>query len=225
MVGAGITFSLGQWQLARADQKEQMQASLMSQRNKNPFDNSGLLSLPQPLGQIDHPVVLKGTWQVQATVFLDNRPMSGKVGFYVVTPLKLTGRDESVLVQRGWAPRNFLDRSNLPPVDTPAGEVTVSGRIAPSPGKLYEFRGVEQGRIRQNLDLAAFRAEWGVRLVPVSVVQTDAASGGLLRNWPEPATGAEKHWGYAFQWFGLCGLIVLLYVWFQIVRRFLIPSR
>ena len=35
--------------------------------------------------------------------------------------------------------------------------------------------------------------------------------------------GVDKHYGYAFQWFGLCGLIALLYVWFQIVRRFIRP--
>jgi surfeit locus 1 family protein len=32
------------------------------------------------------------------------------------------------------------------------------------------------------------------------------------------ASGVEKHHGYAFQWFGLSGLISLLYVWFQIVQ-------
>jgi len=36
-------------------------------------------------------------------------------------------------------------------------------------------------------------------------------------------TGVDKHYGYAFQWFGLCGLMALLYVWFQIVRRFIRP--
>jgi surfeit locus 1 family protein len=50
------------------------------------------------------------------------------------------------------------------------------------------------------------------------------ASEGLLRDWPQAGSGIEKHHGYAFQWFGLSALIALLYVWFQIVRRF-IPRR
>jgi surfeit locus 1 family protein len=41
---------------------------------------------------------------------------------------------------------------------------------------------------------------------------------GLLRQWPEPAADVQKHYGYAFQWFALCALILGLYVWFQIVR-------
>jgi len=39
-----------------------------------------------------------------------------------------------------------------------------------------------------------------------------------LREWPQPVAGVEKHYGYAFQWFGLGALITMLYVWFQIVR-------
>ncbi|MEY2953531.1 MAG: hypothetical protein RLZZ401_1618, partial [Pseudomonadota bacterium] len=42
---------------------------------------------------------------------------------------------------------------------------------------------------------------------------------GLSREWPEPSLGIEKHYGYAFQWFGLCGLIAALYVWFQLIPR------
>ena len=36
--------------------------------------------------------------------------------------------------------------------------------------------------------------------------------------WPEPAADVQKHYGYAFQWFALCALILGLYVWFQLIR-------
>jgi surfeit locus 1 family protein len=72
--------------------------------------------------------------------------------------------------------------------------------------------------------LAALRAKTGWPLLEVTVVQTGAPSEGLLREWPQPATGVEKHYGYAFQWFGLSALITLLYVWFQIVRRNTTPK-
>jgi surfeit locus 1 family protein len=99
---------------------------------------------------------------------------------------------------------------------TPAGVVSVAGRMAPPPSKLYEFAGAEQGRIRQNLDLTAFSAETGLALLPVSLLQTGVASEGLLRDWTPPNTGVDKHHGYAFQWFALCALLVGLYAWFQI---------
>jgi surfeit locus 1 family protein len=40
----------------------------------------------------------------------------------------------------------------------------------------------------------------------------------LLRDWPKPATDVHKHYGYAFQWFALSALTVILYVWFQVLR-------
>jgi surfeit locus 1 family protein len=95
--------------------------------------------------------------------------------------------------------------------------VTVSGRIAPAPSKLYAFDGADTGPIRQNLDLLAFRAETGLPLLEGSVQQTGAPSEGLLRDWPVPASSADKNYGYAFQWWALCGVIFLLYVWFQFI--------
>ena len=40
----------------------------------------------------------------------------------------------------------------------------------------------------------------------------------VLRQWPRPAADVHKHYGYAFQWFGLCALIAILYVWFQFIQ-------
>jgi surfeit locus 1 family protein len=66
--------------------------------------------------------------------------------------------------------------------------------------------------------LGALRQETGLPVLEITVVQTGEASEGLLREWPQPVAGVEKHYGYAFQWFGLGALITMLYVWFQIVR-------
>jgi surfeit locus 1 family protein len=151
--------------------------------------------------------------------------MNAKPGLYVVTPLQIDGYPEVVLVQRGWVARNFEDRTQVPMVKTPSGAVTLDGRIAPPPAKLYELGGPDVGVIRQNLDLLLFSTETGVPMMPVSIQQIGPASEGLLREWPVVGTGVEKHYGYAFQWFALSALIALLYVWFQIVRRFFSPQR
>jgi surfeit locus 1 family protein len=97
--------------------------------------------------------------------------------------------------------------------------VQLQGRIALSPSKLYELGQGQGGLIRQNIDLAAFSAEIKVPLAALTVLQTDASDAVLKRDWPVINAGVDKHHGYAFQWFGLCALIAILYVWFQIVRR------
>jgi surfeit locus 1 family protein len=164
-------------------------------------------------------VRLRGQWLTQHSVWLDNRQMDGKPGLYLLTPLLLAGTEQAVVVQRGWVPRNFEDRTRVPEVPTASEEVQLQGRIALSPSKLYELGQGLGGLIRQNIDLAAFSAETKVPLAALTVLQTDASDAVLKRDWPVINAGVDKHHGYAFQWFGLCALIAILYVWFQIVRR------
>ena len=215
-----LTIGLGRWQLSRAAEKEALAAAMASQSSQPPLSGLELAGRADRPQVMHRPVVLHGRWLPEHTVFLDNRQMNAKPGLFVVTPLALTDSSAVVLVQRGWVQRNFLDRSSLPVLDTPSGTVTVIGRIAPPPSKLYELGDQQAGRIRQNLDMTAFAQESGLSLLPVSVQQVGALADGLQRDWSRPATGVDKHYGYAAQWFGLSGLFAILYVWFQIVKKF-----
>jgi surfeit locus 1 family protein len=221
VVGVAAAVALGFWQLGRGDQKTALQDAIVQRGHLAPLANADVLAARDPAALMHKPVELRGEWLASRTVFLDNRQMNGRPGFYVVTPLRLAASQAVVLVQRGWVPRNFTDRAQLAPVQTTTGPVTVRGRLAPPPPKLYAFGKEEPGVIRQNLDLAAFQAETGLPLLPVSVQQAGAASEGLLREWPPAASGAEKNYGYAFQWWAIAGLIAILYVWFQL----LLPRR
>lgn len=220
MLVAGSTFSLGQWQLRRAAQKEAVQAAIQAKNTLSALDGRALAATEKIADEVYRRVAVQGVWQAAHTVYLDNRPMSGRTGFWVFTPLALQGTDQAILVQRGWVPRDFSDRARVPEVITPAGLVTVEGRIAPPPSKLYEFKHEEVGTIRQNLDLNAFRLETGLPLLQATLLQTGVPSEGLLREWAAPNLGVDTHYGYAFQWFGLCGLVVILYAWFQMILPF-----
>jgi surfeit locus 1 family protein len=214
----GITTALGGWQLGRAHQRLALEHALVRQQQRAPVGEQALLGTTAAAELLQRPIVIRGTWVAQHTVLLDNRQMDGKVGFFVVTPLLLAGSGQPVLVERGWVQRNFERREALPPIATPAGVVTVHGRIAPPPAKLYDFGGPSIGVIRQNVDLPRFRAETGLPLLGLAVRQTGAEpADGLLRDWPEPASGADTNYGYAFQWWALAALTAILYVWFQLI--------
>ena len=217
LAGMAATLALGEWQLGRGRARDALQQDIES-REKLPAVPQAAVVSPGVQGLVHRQVVLRGTWDGKHTVFLDNRQMRGVPGFYVVTPLLLDGSGRAVLVQRGWVPRNFERREALPEVKTPAETVELHGRIAPPPSRLYEFRGAETGAIRQNLDVAAFRAETGLALADVSVVQTQPhTSDGLLREWPRPGSGSATNYGYAFQWWAMSATIAILYVWFQFI--------
>lgn len=212
-----VTASLGFWQLDRARQKLELQERIKQRAAMPAWQTPDLLAAPDARDGLHRPVQLRGQWVNEATVFLDNRQMAARNGFFLVTPLRLAGSQRAVLVQRGWAPRDFNDRGRVPAIETPGGEVLVEGHLAPPPGKLYELGESGTGTIRQNIDLASFAEETGLDLLAVSVQQSGVSTEGLLREWPRAALGVDKHHGYAFQWFGLSALAGFLYLWFQII--------
>ena len=221
VIGVAATARLGLWQLDRAAQKASLQQSLDARALLPPLEASMLADGVEGVAAQQHRLtIVRGHWVQAATVFLDNRQMAGRPGFFVVTPLRLPGSPSAVLVQRGWVPRDALDRTRLPVLPDEPGDVTVRGRIAPPPGRLYDFAGAASGVIRQNLELDAYAREFSLSLKPLSIVQDaeGAPADGLSRDWPRPDTGIQKHYGYAFQWFALCALMTGLYVWFQLIH-------
>jgi surfeit locus 1 family protein len=230
ITAAAVTLKLGFWQLGRAHEKLALQAAIQ-QQTALPALNAAALMPPIAANVLHRTITLTGRWLPQHTLFLDNRQMDAKPGLFVLTPFEFADSSKSakkvIVVQRGWLPRNFLDRNKLPEVATDAAEVTITGRIALSPSKLFEFNGTEIGAIRQNVAIDDLAKEFKIDLLPYSLLQLDGddaqASKGkrsdqLLRHWSQPDFGSEKNYGYMVQWWALSALITLLYFWFQFIR-------
>ena len=222
---AGLGLRLGFWQLDRAAQKEALQAAMAEQSRQAPLDTAAVAQLRGLDEGLYRVVKVSGTWELAHSVYLDNRQMDGKVGFFVLTPLRLQPSGVLVMVQRGWVARNFENRATVPEVQTPSGPVSVEGQIAPPTSKLYEPGVPGLGLIRQNLDLVQFRQQSGLALAEFMIRQTGPSSEGLRRDWPSVALGLEKHYGYAFQWFAMSALVAGLYLWFQFFRRSVAPIK
>lgn len=226
-----ITASLGTWQLRRAAFKEQLTAQIL-ERNQLPSLMNTALNATNFIANMDgvdswlhRRTSLKGRWLHEHTVFLENRAMqvrgSQRVGFYVATPLAIEGGNRVIWVQRGWVQRDFQDRTRLPELSETAASVVVQGRLIANVSQAYELKNAASNsarpsRIWQNLPLISLG---GKELLPMALLQTvpEAEKDGLLRDWPAADTGVAKHHGYAFQWFALSALLVILYVWFQIL--------
>lgn len=221
LAGTLVTARLGVWQLDRAAQKNELQSALDSRIALPPLPSAELARDADAAAAQHHRALrLEGQWLAERTVYLENRQMNGRPGFVAVTPLQLDD-GSAVLVQRGWLPRDLMDRTRIVAAAPPSGRVAVQGRIAPAPGRLYEFEAAASGPIRQNIDLDDYARETGLPLRPLTLVQEDGKSppeDGLLRQWPRPAADVHKHYGYAFQWFSLSALTLGLYVWFQLIR-------
>lgn len=225
---AALTARLGLWQMHRGQEKRALQAEMIERAQAPALDGQALARTALAAqGQWYRRVTARGHWLPVAPVFLDNRQMDGRPGFFVLSPLQLD-RGDVVLVQRGWVPRDMQDRSRLPALPLPAGEALVPARVAPWPSSLTALGSDAPGPIRQNADPEALASLWGHALLPYSLQQlapspvgagaAAAAEQTLQRRWPLPALDVRKHDLYAVQWFLFSLLTVGLYVWFQLIR-------
>ncbi|MDF3831867.1 SURF1 family protein, partial [Cupriavidus basilensis] len=175
-------------------------------------------------GQVaERRVRVRGRFDADHTVLLDNRPhgngTDSRAGFMVLTPLRVATEDAgapAVLVLRGWLPRDAQDRTRIAPFPTPGGEVVLDGTALSTVPRVFSLgqgASAEAGRkIRQNVDLAAFSRELGVPLQPFVLEQRNDSGDGLERDWAPADSGADRNYGYAFQWFGLAALTLVLLV-------------
>jgi len=207
-----LLVSLGNWQLARAKEKQDLidlQASRIS------------LS-PVPIEKVDVtqddlrylPVKLEGQFDLEHQVLIDNQIKKGQVGYAVLTPL-LLGSNKSILVNRGWVPLGN-DRSVLPNIEISVGSVSISGHFDHFPSVGLKLEGADQlskgwPAVTQVVDVNKVAERLGYSVLPYQVLLGSDETNGYDREWVPMKMGPEKHHGYAFQWFALSAAWIVLY--------------
>lgn len=213
LVALGV--SLGQWQDRRAAQKIALQDKLSARAADAPLQ---LSAAPLAAGPLEYRhVSVTGQWVRDWPLYLNNRPQNGRAGFYLVMPLRIDGSATHVLVARGWLPRHVAQANKLPPYATPGGTVTVEGIVKAGVGRIMQLgtpEPVRPGAIVQNIEPAQFAQASKLALQPFFIEQSGPAPAaeGLVRDWPAPSLGVEKHQGYAFQWYALAAMALLFFV-------------
>jgi len=211
LIALGI--SLAQWQTRRGDQKQAIENAMKQRGAEVPVQLGAAL---QNVDQLEYRrVTVHGEFVRNWPVYLDNRSYKGSPGFYVLMPLKIANSDVHVLVERGWLPLNPLGRAHLLPYPTPAGPVVLQGVVRRHPGHVLQLgqpTALAPGAIVQNLDMNELAAATKLQLQPLMIEQTGDNQDGLIRDWPSPSLGIEKHRGYEFQWYALALMAFLFFV-------------
>lgn len=209
-----LGIALGNWQQGRAIQKEAVQEKITAFAAQAPVVLGPAIT---PAAALEYRrVTVTGEFVAGWPFFLANRPMAGRSGYYLVMPFKIAGSDTHVLVMRGWLPR-AAEYGKLAAFATPPGTVTIEGIVAGTAGHVMDLgqaAPLAPRAIVQNIDPQAVARATGLRLQPFFVQQTgsDGAGDTLLRAWPAPSSGIDKHRGYAFQWYALAAMSVLFFV-------------
>ncbi|KKO64203.1 SURF1 family protein [Janthinobacterium sp. KBS0711] len=220
LVALGV--SLAQWQQRRGDEKVARAARLAAGNQAAPLALTAAPMLPTDAQVIEYRrVTVTGHFVPAWTVYLDNRPYKGQAGFHVLTPFQIDGSQMHVLVAQGWLPRNNAERTRIPDYATPTGTVTISGIARLNAGHVMELGtapALTPHAIVQNADIAQLAQASGLVLQPFILEQTvdgataPASSQLPVRDWPAPDLGADKHRGYAFQWYALALMAFLFFV-------------
>lgn len=209
-----IFIRLGFWQLERADQKRDMETRY-EQRTKLP----GFRLEPKVRGGDDieyRRVYVRGVFDHQHQILIDNRVLNGKVGYHVVTPLRMSGSDRYVLINRGWVQASPY-RNELPDVSVSNKMVTIHGVLVKPHPDVYMLgdrnrEGTEWPARMQWLDLKEIEQASKKKFYPYAILMDADAPHGYAREWRKVDLDPDKNTGYAVQWFSFAIVLLIIYI-------------
>ncbi|HMK14466.1 MAG TPA: SURF1 family protein [Burkholderiales bacterium] len=211
---------LGLWQLDRAEQKERLKAAVESRAGLPVLElHSDTDFLPELRFRR---ILVKGRFEHDKQILLDNQIHDGRAGVHVLTPLRIDDSETRVLIDRGWIALG-PSREHLPEPEVPEGEMEVHGVIDlpipprfilgdashPSPG---------WGRLWPYVDLDYFSKYAKYPVKPYLIRQDPGDPYGYVRVLPTVETKSAMHLGYAIQWFGLAVIALCVYVGMSVSR-------
>lgn len=223
-LAAGAAFvvlfvSLGKWQLDRAAEKSALLAL---------FDSDEAYVEPMNYESLDEfdRIRVTGRYRPDRQILIENIPLDGQLGYYVITPFEPATNDPLILVNRGWIPRAaFADDGNdSAEISLERDFRTVRGlvgrlpRVAIRPGEAFaERNGWPRVGLYPNSDEVA--AEIGEDVMPFALLLSPDASDGFVRRWQPNVSGPMTHYSYAFQWFAMAIAVVIIAGW-QMRKRY-----
>jgi surfeit locus 1 family protein len=121
-----MLLNLGFWQLRRLEERRAYNRNIIAALNQPVIPLTGAPIDPAQLHF--RRVSVKGSFDNAAAIAIRNQLLGDAPGLHLVTPLRISGSDRAVLIDRGWIPRGDADPdpASLSVYDLP-GEVTIEG--------------------------------------------------------------------------------------------------
>ena len=195
---AVVFLRLGWWQTTRLLERRVHNNLALAARAAEPvgLDSIGMLTVLD-----NRQVDLIGQYDDAAVVVLRGQSQQGVPGVRILTPLRLAGRADAVLVQRGFVTSGdarTVDLSGL----REAGQLRVRGIAFAVPAQAGEPV-EEKGQLTwRRVDLPAIGARLPYAVLPFVVLQLpDSSLPRLPRRDDPPALDDGPHLSYAIQWF------------------------
>ncbi|KAF3982939.1 MAG: SURF1 family protein [Methylococcales symbiont of Hymedesmia sp. n. MRB-2018] len=214
-----VLFSLGFWQLGRAEEKRLFLDKQQLAGSEEAISLEVLVN-SHALEYRHRKIELTGVYDSQHQFLIDNQIVDGKVGYFILTPFKVKGISQSVLINRGWLPLN-KDRQVLPDVSIAVLKNTLMGKVNQFPSVGLKLAGAEiptEGwpSVIQIVDSQVLSKKLTYPLFSLQIELDPKMNEGYLRKWKEiKIMQPEKHIAYALQWFGLAITLTFLFIRFS----------
>ncbi|WP_271409963.1 SURF1 family protein [Pseudomonas sp. Q1-7] len=205
-----VLLGLGFWQLSRAEEKRQLLTAAEARRIALPVTVEQLAASPDPAYLR---VRLHGHFDADHSLLLDSRIRDGKAGVELLQPFQ-AGNGQWLLVNRGWLP--WPDRRVAPEFSTPDGLQALIAWAYVPPGAAFELKHLEAAgwpRLVNQVDAAALWQHLGRSGLPLEL-RLEQGPAAYRSDWPVVAMGADKHIGYAVQWFALAAALLGLFIYY-----------
>ncbi|MFM9890688.1 MAG: SURF1 family protein [Rickettsiales bacterium] len=214
ITGLAVTLGLGTWQVQRLQWKENLLATIAQANTDAP-----LIILPATETELKplefRRVSIKGTWVPNVEFTLLPRYFKGTVGYWVITPLKLTdGR--VLLVNRGWVPTQKKDAEKRPETSV-KGRATVDGLLRVGPERsTFTPKNQPERNLWFGRDMAEMAAN--AKLENVVPAMLDVVGTQDVTHLPVPSDGIIRlrndHLSYILTWYGIAlGMLVIFVVY------------
>lgn len=212
----GAFISLGVWQLDRAGQKEELNALFADDAPHRALNAN---DLPSRFERIE----LRGRWLGDRQILIDNIVRSGRIGYFVITPLETGTDDRLLLVNRGWIAKPAQTGAEPPGLDLDSewrrfrGRAGGLPRVGIRPGTAFaDSSDWPRTAVYPSLDDVA--AQLGSELWPFVLLLDEQDAEGFERVWKPEQSGPMTHYGYAFQWFAMALALAVIGGW-QLKKR------
>lgn len=220
LVAVGVMIRLGVWQLERLERRKAFNARVSAQTSQPVLELTGN-KVNADLTEMEYrSVEVQGIYVTDDEIALRNQYWNNQWGVHLVTPLKISGSDQFVLVDRGWIPGEAYQSGDWGRF-AESGEVTVNGVIRLSQSKAELGRRSDpipaegDGPLKtwNFVNIPPLAEQMNLSLLPVYVQQApDPSWSGLpQRSQPELDLSEGPHMGYALQWFMFAAILGLGY--------------
>jgi surfeit locus 1 family protein len=207
---ATLFANLGMWQAKRAAEKADTE---QQHKTATAISFAAALAGNKRFARID----VSGHYDPIRHVLLDNQIWNGRAGVHVFTPF-YTLDDTAILVNRGWLPL-VADRQTMPEIPTPQHETVLRGMLntLPVPGRILgqadKMKQDQWPQLVTYLNLEDIAESLDIPLQNWVIQLSDSEQAGFEgRDWKPVFLSSSRHKGYAFQWFALATVSIVLWI-------------